>query len=57
MKLLYLSAQSWHKVNVMKQNPIQGGCKELALFKRRRKVSFIKAWRALQSDGVGTYAA
>jgi hypothetical protein len=31
IKILYVSAQSRHKVNVIKQNPIQGGCKVLAL--------------------------
>jgi hypothetical protein len=35
---------------------MQGGCKVLALFKRRRKVNFDGAWRALQSNGVNTYA-
>jgi hypothetical protein len=30
IKLLYLSAQSWYKVNIIKRNLIQGGCKVLA---------------------------
>jgi hypothetical protein len=30
LKLPYLSAQSWHRINVIKQNPIHGGCKVLA---------------------------
>jgi hypothetical protein len=56
MQLLYLSAQTWHNINVIKQNPTQGGCKVLVLFKRRRKVSFIEACRVLQTSGVSTYA-
>jgi hypothetical protein len=40
----------------MKQNPIQGGCKVLALFKKRKKVSFIEAWHILQTSGVSNYA-
>jgi hypothetical protein len=44
-----------HKVNVVKRNPIQGGCKVLALVKGRRKISFIKAWRILQTSGIKTY--
>jgi hypothetical protein len=31
LKLLYVSAQSWHNINIIKQNPTQGGCKVLAL--------------------------
>jgi hypothetical protein len=34
---------------------MQGGCKVLALVEGVRKVSFIEAWRALQSNGVITY--
>jgi hypothetical protein len=53
---MYLSLQIIHKINVIKQNPIQAGCNVLALVKRRRKVSFIEAWRVLQTSGVRTYA-
>jgi hypothetical protein len=45
-----------HKVNVVKRNPIQGGCKVLVLVKGRRKVSFVEAWHILQTSGVRTYA-
>jgi hypothetical protein len=55
IKLLYLSAQSWHNVNMIKQNPIQGGCKVLALVERERKVSYDEAWRARQTNEVRTY--
>jgi hypothetical protein len=55
MKLLYLSAQSWHNVNIINQNPIQGGCKVLALVEGERKVSFNEVSCALQSNGVRTY--
>jgi hypothetical protein len=41
-----------HKVNIIKQNPIQGGCKVFALVEGETKVSFGEAWRALQSNGV-----
>jgi hypothetical protein len=44
-----------HNVNIVKQNPIQGGCKVLALVEGERKVSFDVAWRALQSNRVRTY--
>jgi hypothetical protein len=47
--------QLWHKVNIIKQNSIQGGCKVLALIEGERKVSFGQSWCALQSNGVRTY--
>jgi hypothetical protein len=45
-----------HNVNIIKQNTIQGGCKVLVLVEGERKVSFSKAWCALQSNGFRTYA-
>jgi hypothetical protein len=40
-----------HRVHIVKQKPIQGGCMVLALVERERKVSFGEACRALQSNG------
>jgi hypothetical protein len=37
------------------RNYIQGGCKMLALVEGERKLAFIEAWHALQSNGVTTY--
>jgi hypothetical protein len=54
-QLLYVSAQSWNNINIIKWNPTQGGCKVLTLVQGRRKVGFIKAWCVLQTSGVSTY--
>jgi hypothetical protein len=43
-------------VNNIKQNPIQEGCKVLALIEGERKVRFGEAWCALQSNGIKIYA-
>jgi hypothetical protein len=44
-----------HNENIIKQNPIQGGCKVLALVERGRKISFGEAWPSLELSGVKAY--
>jgi hypothetical protein len=41
-------------VSITKENPIQVGCKVLALVEERRKVSFVEAQHILQTSGVRT---
>jgi hypothetical protein len=42
--------------SIDRKGPIYGGYKVLAFVKGERKVSFVEAWRALESNGVRTYA-
>jgi hypothetical protein len=44
-----------HNRNIVKQNPIEEGCTVLSFVEGERKVSFIEAWHAHQSNGFRTY--